>query len=83
MVLKNTETLGLVKDSPLLDVAGLDAVCVLKYAIGLMLASPVYSALGGVRDPVHISEHQVADGLNTPQNVLEILNCKRTLMVNV
>ena len=83
MVLKNTETLGLVKDSPLLDVAGLDAVCVLKYAIGLMLASPVYSALGGVRDPVHIGEHQVADGLNTLQNVLEIPNSKRTLIINV
>ena len=83
MVLKNTETHGLVKDSPLLDVVGLDVVCVLKYAIGLMLASPVYSALGDVCDPVDIGEHQVADGLNTLQNVLEIPNSKRTLLVNV
>ena len=83
MVLKNTETLGLVKCSPFLDMAGLDAVCVLKYAIGLLLASPVYSALCGVSDPVHIGEHQVANGLNTLQNVLEIPNSKRTLIINV
>ena len=71
------------KDSLFLDVDGLDAVCVLKYAIGLMLSSPVYSALGGIRDPLHIGEHQVADGLNSLQNVLEIPNSKRTLLVSV
>ncbi len=79
---KNTGRLGLITDSPLPNVVGLNAACPPVWAISLNLASPVYSDLRCVRKLEHIGGWQVADVLITLQNVLEISNSKRTLTLD-